>query len=153
MSKQKLKWGALPLGILLILSVILSFLPLQAATAPPLIRLRYAIFDPLAEEPDVPQGLQQAIRPDRSVTYLVQFTGPVRAEWKAQVKAAGAHLYGYIPDFAFIARMDEATTEQIRALPFVRWVGPYHPAYRLASALQTSEVSQASGVCLCLVNI
>jgi len=55
-------------------------------------------------------------------------------------------LTPYVPDFAFIARMDEATAGEVQTLPFVRWVGPYHPAYRLASALQTSEVSQTSEV-------
>ena len=134
------------LGTLLILFVTLSFLPARAATAPPLIRLQYATFDPLAGEPGVPAGQRLTVQAGHPATYLLQFTGPVHDKWKAQVEAAGARLYGYVPDFAFIARMDEATAGEVQTLPFVRWVGPYHPAYRLASALQTSEVSQTSEV-------
>jgi len=141
MNKQKpLKWGALLLGILLILFVTLSFLPTQAATAPPLIRLRRATFDPLAGEPDVPAGQRLTVRAEQPATYLLQFTGPVHQDWEAQVEAAGAHLYGYIPDFAFLARMTPAVAGQVRALPFVRWVGPYHPAYRLAKDLREAGV-------------
>lgn len=133
---------------LLILSTLLTppFLPIQAATLPPLIRLQYATFDPLAGEPDVPAEQRLNVQTGRPATYLLQFTGPVHEDWKAQVEAAGACLYGYVPDYAFIARMDGATAREVAALPFVRWVGPYHPAYRLASALQTSEVSPTSEV-------
>jgi subtilisin family serine protease len=59
----------------------------------------------------------------------------VQEAWKSAVQQAGAQLYGYIPDHAFIARIDAAAIGQIRALPFVRWVGAYHPAYRLAPSL------------------
>ena len=133
---------------LLILSTLLTppLLPIQAATLPLLIRLQYATFDPLAGEPGVPAGQRLTVQAGHPATYLLQFTGPVHDKWKAQVEAAGARLYGYVPDFAFIARMDEATAGEVQTLPFVRWVGPYHPAYRLASALQTSEVSQTSEV-------
>jgi hypothetical protein len=69
------------------------------------------------------------------ITYLVQFVGPVREAWKAAVEETGARLYGYIPDYAFITWMDATTAEEVEALPFVRWVGPYHPAYRLDPSL------------------
>lgn len=129
---------------LLILSTLLTppFLPIQAATLPPLIRLQYATFNPLAGEPSIPTGQRLDVQTGRPATYLLQFAGPVHDDWKARVEAAGARLYGYVPDYAFIARMDGATAGKVQALPFVRWVGPYHPAYRLAPTLQTSEVSQ-----------
>ncbi|HEY89404.1 MAG TPA: hypothetical protein G4N98_06690 [Thermoflexia bacterium] len=40
---------------------------------------------------------------------------PCHNAWKTQVEAAGVHLYGYVPDYAFIARMDGATAEAIQA--------------------------------------
>ncbi len=103
------------------------------------IRLRYATFDPLAGEPDIPSGQRMVVRDDRPNTYLVQFSGPVRQEWKDATERVGARLYGYIPDYAFIARMTPAMAEHVRSLTFVRWVGPYHPAYRMAPALRTQS--------------
>ena len=108
--------------------------------SPPLIRLQYGTFDPLASEPELPVAQRLSVQERRPATYLVQFTGPVREAWKAAVEASGARLYGYVPDFAFIARMEAATAEAVEALTFVRWVGPYHPAYRLAPTLQETDV-------------
>ena len=48
---------------------------------------------------------------------------------------AGARLYDYIPDFTFIASLDATARSRVEALPFVRWLGVYQPAYRLAPAL------------------
>ncbi|MEJ2305798.1 MAG: S8 family serine peptidase, partial [Anaerolineales bacterium] len=85
---------------------------------------------------------QSLARPaDAPSTYLLQFTGPVLEEWKTAVEQLGVHPYGYIPDYAFIARLDAAVLEKVTALPFVRWVGPYYPEYRLARTLQRSPIS------------
>jgi hypothetical protein len=72
---------------------------------------------------------------------LLQFSGPVQEAWKAAATQAGARLYGYVPEHAFIARMDSAALTAVRALPFVHWVGLYHPAYRLDSALDAEPAS------------
>ncbi|HDN80015.1 MAG TPA: hypothetical protein ENG33_06085, partial [Chloroflexi bacterium] len=112
----------------------------------PLIRLQYATFDPLAGEPDIPSGQRLRIQADRPATYIVQFAGPVREEWKSAVEQAGAYLYGYIPDYAFLARMTLAAAEQVRALSFVRWVGPYHPAYRLSSELRVASGEEREAI-------
>lgn len=103
-----------------------------------LIRLGRVTFDPLAGEPALARSLRSAPTHGPG-TYLLQFDGPVREAWKAAAAQAGAHLYGYIPEHAFIARIDGAALAAVRALPFVRWVGPYHPAYRLDAALAAAS--------------
>ncbi|HBY99637.1 MAG TPA: hypothetical protein DEP84_37820, partial [Chloroflexi bacterium] len=104
------------------------------------IRLRTVTFDPLAGEPAIPATRRAVASESSRGAYLVQFRGPVQEVWKAAVQQLGGQLYGYVPDDAFIARLDGATAEQVRALPFVRWVGPYHPAYRLAPELAAASV-------------
>src|SRR5262245_36081629 len=109
------------------------FAQVPPASPEQFIRLKQATFDPLAGEPAMPQWLRAAARGGQS-TYPVQFAGPVQEDWKVAAERAGAKLYGYIPDHAFIARIEDADAlAQLRALPFVRWVGSYHPAYRLAA--------------------
>lgn len=98
------------------------------------IRLRGATFDPRAGEPTIAAALRASAQAGTEI-YLVQFAGPIREEWKAAAEQAGARLYGYIPDYALIARIDAAAVARVRALPPVRWVGAYHPAYRLDPAL------------------
>lgn len=112
--------------------------PLAAAedAVPPLIRLQYATFDPLAGEPALAAELRQEEASARASLYLVQFIGPVQEDWKQALAEQGIRLYDYIPDYAFLARLDAAVAPTaVRALPFVRWVGPYQPAYRLAPDL------------------
>ena len=75
--------------------------PAQAAgSPPPLIRLQYAAFDPVAGEPDIPSAQRQQLTALTAgpATFLIQFTGPVQEDWKAKVEATGARLYGYLPD-------------------------------------------------------
>ena len=96
------------------------------------IRLQRAVFDPLASEPGLPDGLRTEVwARDVSRYFLVQFMGPILEEWKQVVQGLGGEFFDYIPDFAFIVKMDEPTKAHIKELPFVQWVGFYHPAYKL----------------------
>ena len=129
--------------IILIAAPGLSAGPTQAGAAAQ-IRLQYASFDPLSGEPDLPAAQTQHLEPGQPAMALVQFNGPVLPEWKAALEAAGVRLYDYVPDYAFLTRLDGKTAEAVRGLPFVRWVGAYHPAYRMPASLGTaSEAVQA----------
>lgn len=101
----------------------------------PLIRLQAGSFDPLQDRSSLPDHLVERAEDDPGV-YLVQFHGPIRENWKAEATTAGAELFDYIPDYAFVARMDADTARRVAALPTVRWVGPYQPAYRISPSLQ-----------------
>jgi len=136
-------------GVLLFAASLLTLAaPLASTRAfsspPPIIRLRFATFDPLAGEPYVPAEPRSTASESGAAIWLVQFVGPVRDEWKVGVEQVGARLYGYIPDYAFVARMDGATAEMVRALPFVRWLGLYHPTYRLAPSLSAQSVGSSA---------
>jgi subtilisin family serine protease len=138
--KSSPRWLALTTAFIIFLSLIPGIGIAQSPQRPE-IHLQYATFDPLGEQPRVPS---EQILPNPAgapSTYLLQFTGPVHEEWKTTVEQIGVRLYGYIPDFAFIARLDETVIDNLTALPFVRWVGPYYPEYRLEQTLQRSPIS------------
>jgi hypothetical protein len=134
------------LGTLLSLALILAlgnqhlFAQMPAAPSDTLIRLKSVTFDPGAGEPVLAHALRSAPESGPG-TYLLQFGGPVQEAWKTAAAQAGVTLYGYIPDHAFIARMDAGAVDQVRALPFVRWVGPYHPAYRLDPTIASAQTA------------
>jgi subtilisin family serine protease len=131
-------WPVLVIVVTLLLTLGMPQLSAQMSPpSQPLIRLKAATFDPLADEPQVTQSAPALVH--GVGTYLLQFQGPVTEAWKADAARAGARLYGYIPDYAFIARIDAADLAQVRGLPSVRWVGPYHSAYRLDSELHASS--------------
>ncbi len=122
--------------ILLFLAIIFTpvagqLLAADSSLPEPTIHLKQYSFDPLAVEPQLAASMKTSMSGGETFTALVQFSGPVHANWKEQVESAGVRLYGYIPDYAFIARTDYSAAESIRSLPFIRWVGGYHPAYAI----------------------
>ena len=136
--------------LLFILMLTLGVAFVRHSTASPAvmpIRLRSGEFDPLQTALDA-----EAARPNDAL-YLVQCIGPIRPQWKRALEAQGARLYDYIPENAFIARLDATDPDSIRGLPFVRWVGPFRPAYRLAPDLlspPTDEMAASEPMTLTL---
>ncbi len=93
------------------------------------INLRYAGFDPLVDgEPAVPPAL---MAPAESRLHLVQFVVPPLEPMQQQVEALGGEIVRFMANHTHIVRMDAAVAEQVRALPYVRWVGVFHTAYKL----------------------
>ena len=92
------------------------------------IRLRYAEFDPDVFTPAIPGDLSATADND---AYVVQFIGqPVWAADQA-LEAAGATILRPLHDHARIVRMDADAKATVEAMGIVRWVGAYHPAYKL----------------------
>jgi serine protease AprX len=96
-------------------------------------------FDPLQ-----PAGLP-AIHPELQAdelnndVYIVQFVTQSLEPYTAQMKSGGADVHSYVSNYSFITQMDRATVAFVRDLPYVRWVGPYHPAYKLDPVVRNAE--------------
>jgi uncharacterized repeat protein (TIGR01451 family) len=105
-----------------------------------LILLRAETIDtskrPSLDKADIQAGLRlMGLNASDTAYYLVQFGGPIREEWKATVREAGGKLFGFVPHHAFIVAMNGAIAEEVAALPTVKWVGLYRPAYKIAPRL------------------
>lgn len=88
-------------------------------------------FDPLAGEPAVHQSLDRGPQSRGSGLYVVQWNGPIYEEQKKRIRSLGGVIGDYIPDSAFIVRMNADTAERVRDLGFVRFLGAYKPAYKV----------------------
>jgi len=77
--------------------------------------------------------------------YIVQFSGYIREEWKQAVSDTGAVIFDYVPNNAFVVRMDPAEKSLVESLDEVQWIGLYHPSYRISPAL-SSAISNAAGI-------
>ncbi|NPE27269.1 S8 family serine peptidase [Methanococcoides sp. SA1] len=75
--------------------------------------------------------------------YIVQFKGFILEEWKRDVSRTGATLFSYVPNNAFIIRMNTSVKAEVETIDSVQWIGPYSPSYRISSAL--SPDSEQSG--------
>lgn len=108
----------------------LLLLAAAALAAPPqkTIRLRNerivtTLAAPVAEQsPDTVQV---------SGLVLIQFESTPTPEQRQQLAALGVDLLSYVPDDAFIARAERVPPGKLRALPFVRWLGPFKAEHKL----------------------
>ncbi len=90
-------------------------------------------FDPLLRQPDLPADLTfSPVELESDGAYLVQFSGPVQEVWVQALAQLGAQVGPYIPDYAYIVRLDADSKAKVESLSFVRWVGAYEPAYRIS---------------------
>ncbi len=93
-------------------------------------------FDTRFGEPVLPK--EYCIRPkspNEPIYYIVQFYEPIRQEWLQGMKNRGVQPVGYLPNYAVMAKMDGATKVMIEAMPVVRWVGIFQPAYKVQGLL------------------
>ena len=68
----------------------------------------------------------------RTGLYIVQFYGPIRQEWLQEVKALGGRFVAgaYFRNYGYLVWMTGETAQKVWALPYVNWVGVYHPWYK-----------------------
>lgn len=92
------------------------------------IPLRAGRLTPGLRTPPVPPALRAA--PDNRL-FIVQLESKGLAELRRSLRARGAELLAYLPHAAWVARMDPQAKAAVEALPFVRWVGPYEPGYKI----------------------
>ncbi len=92
-------------------------------------------FDPLVGEPSLPVELTANYRLGRPAIYLVQLYGPPKEEWLEDLEARGVESLGYFASESFRMRMTPRQAARIERLEYIRWVGPYHPAYRISPCL------------------
>jgi hypothetical protein len=91
-------------------------------------------FDPLRDGEPV-LGFAERAAAEETGLRLVQLVGPPKSEWHAALEGAGLQVLQYYPHNSYLVWSEPAAAERARDLSFVRWVGAFHPAYKLGSTL------------------
>jgi hypothetical protein len=104
------------------------------------LKLRYAEFDPLAGAPGVPAETVNA----ETRIHIVQFVTQPLDIYREQLAFLGATIHRFLPRHAYIVEMTPEVRDAVAGLPYVRWVGPYEPAYRLDDALLSGLVGDSA---------
>lgn len=92
-------------------------------------------FDPLAGEPDLPQEQVTKIKPGDYGLYFIQVYGRLSDAWREILAQGGIAFIGKSSGQAFLVWMSARQARAVENCDFVRWVGVYHAAYRLAPEL------------------
>lgn len=93
------------------------------------------VIDTKKGEPDLPHNLRLAENLTGNQYCIIQFTGPIEQNWFRRLEASGIRTFGYLPQYAVLARLDAGQKEYVSSLPFVNWVGLFQPAYKLELGL------------------
>lgn len=95
-------------------------------------------FDTQRDSLDLPTHL--AIESyDGAGLYLIQFVGPIKADWLAAVEAAGAELVHYIANNGYLVWASETAVESLQLLvqdgSFLQFSGIYQPYFKVGATL------------------
>ena len=97
------------------------------------LKLRHGDFDPAVAVPPPDAGL--AAGADANL-YIVQFRTQPLEEFRTAIRSLGGTVYQFLANHAHFVRMTPEVRDQVAALPYVRWIGPVHPAYKLEEAIR-----------------
>ncbi len=129
MSFLRSKWRLRSCGVFL-----LSFLVIKSPAAEKRILLR--------NETIVTSGLErqsvraQSAQPAGRALYLLQLKNEQPADWRAQLEALRVDLLRPVPEDAFVVELEGANFAQVESLPFVQWLGPFRPEYKVHSLVE-----------------
>ena len=87
---------------------------------------------------------------------VIQLDGPMTAERSAALENAGVKLGGYLPENAWIVKVDDASAASIPTIPFIVWAGAFDNAWKIDPELAARPYSTAgrkslAGLGLCQV--
>ena len=92
------------------------------------LMLRYRAFDPKDGEPVVARAL--TARADAKL-FIVQYFTDDLSGYRRILDDLGVERLHHLHNYGVLVRCDAGRAAAIAAMPHVRWVGPYHPAYRI----------------------
>ncbi|MBM4108344.1 MAG: hypothetical protein FJ255_05955 [Phycisphaerae bacterium] len=100
----------------------------EPAPSPTLLSTVYGDFDPTVARPVVAPGFEARAANDKRI---VQFVVEPLPEMREALGALGVEVEGYLPYNAYVVTASAGQVAQMRAMPYVRWVGEYEPMYRV----------------------
>ncbi len=107
-----------------------SGIAFQERTDAFVLRLGGLAFDPRVAAPNLPDGWG-AVRSDEPDLHLIQFAGPMRASWLADLQATGLQPVQYVYPHTYIVWGPKTARDAAALAPAVRWSGAFAPAYRV----------------------
>lgn len=106
------------------------------------LELRYTRFDPAAGEPVVPASLRARAA---SRLFIVQYKTQGLEDYRDLLRELGAEVHLFLAHNGNVVELEPARLAAVRALPFVRAVRPFHPAYKLEEELLQTALVAGTG--------
>jgi len=71
---------------------------------------------------------------------VVHFVGPIKPEWQDELASRGLALLRYVPQDGFVVRGRPSDLQGAASLPYVDWVGPYEPTWKVRPGTGTDGI-------------
>jgi len=55
-------------------------------------------------------------------------------------------IYGYLPEYSYLVKIEPEKVDEVKNLPFVRWIGPYHPYYKISPECENIKENLKGGI-------
>lgn len=101
----------------------------QAVENPYTLNLGGQSFDPLGSPASFSSALSSKGDTNGAGMHLVQFFGPTKDEWLADLEASGLEIIQYIHPFTYVVWGNATALDRSRMQNSVRWVGDFLPAF------------------------
>ncbi|MCY1001364.1 S8 family serine peptidase [Myxococcus sp. MISCRS1] len=106
------------------------------------VRLAHVSFDPVRQGAPL---VADALAADTGNTLsLVQLQATPLPELREALEREGGKVLRFLTDHTYLVELDADARKRVAELPFVRWVGPYHPEYRVEDVLRESLTGRAA---------
>jgi subtilisin family serine protease len=111
-----------------------------------MLRLRTGAYDPLrrASVENRPLPARTGASGSSPALYVVQFSGPIRREWRHALESTGAAVLEYLPDFSYLVRAAPSAASRFGTLPGYRWYGDFDPVRSEATKATIARIAQRS---------
>jgi serine protease AprX len=123
---------------------------IPARVHPCTLHLRAGTFDPLEGTPAVAPALAASGASD---LWIVQFWSPWMPAYDDFLRMAGTEPLLVLHHHARVVRARPVAARLIAAQPCIRWVGPFHPQFRLDEALVEEAISGRSSAPFHTLNV
>ncbi len=119
-------------GTIRAICLLMACLSLRAAAAGKPVRLRTGEVQTPSRSQAYAKGNSQRVHG----LYLIQFEAGVSPAWRKELGSLGVRLLQYVPEDAFVIRLQGAVPADLLALPYVRWLEPYTAVQRVDPRLR-----------------
>jgi hypothetical protein len=100
------------------------------------VQVMHYQFDPVVEgEPRFSESMTSSSK--EAGFHLVQFIGPAKDNWLANLQATGLTVLQYYPHHTYLVWGTQTEVQAAATLAQVRWQGDFHPAYKVDNYLRT----------------
>ena len=106
------------------------------------LRLRFERFDPAKKLADVSAAFTAAAG---NRLFIVQYVTQSITDYRDVVRANGGEIHRFLANYSNIVEMGPNALKRVAALPFVRSVTPFHPAFKLEQPLIEAFGAKAEG--------